>query len=907
MARNFPHLDDTAYPGSGDDLYPDHDNRFDYDRWTEGTRLYPMTVRWTLDGEDRVWWPSDAARDEWFDARKHDAFDLPTAMDILPGGTVKLPIPVQAITRANYLVAELPDMPGEGAPLDHSTPHVNRWHYFLSDARRVTPSVTECTLTVDWFTTFQHAIRVARIDLERGHYPMTLTNVTAYLADPLAHTDGLTGVEPFQPSDARRTTKTSMIPLGTGEAYAVLAIKTTADRIDNTIPGAQIITGKAPGYASTADYWGADWQVTGYRYGGARDLADTQAPRTPMAMTNDGLRPNGYILLALKATDLDNAIRTWESHPLVLRMIEACMIAPADMLTLGKTISFGGVTCKTAVTVRDKRMADIKLSRDDFQYPSRYAEVTKLYTSPYAELELTDENGTVTTVRIEDTTATTGIRRFLTLAYPTLRALTFLTDINGTGDTNITWGTMTGSVTTGIPNGVAALTTHDIPTYTLWLDPVEAWNLDNHATATLQARDNAVNSYHTGVRGANTGQTNANASADTGQTNANASADTGQTNANASADTGQANANASATVSETNAKNSNDTATANTKLQTDNATANLGIANTLRGDLQDNSYLTNTDVHETNRTMAYALQEADAKAVAMTTLQGAVGDIAGGAATGGVAGAIGGVTAGISSAISSAIALNATAEKTDATLLAESERIRKNGRGAQATTNYTNNANTSIVGNNNNVATQTTTNNNNLNTVNTSNTATVTRNNAARTASTAKANAGRTATTAKDNAGRTAVTAKANAQRSRDNTVSAAQIALTQAQSQYDATLSDLRRAAPLQLAAPNGDAAPDMLGTRGVQVRVKTQSADVIRRCGDQMLRYGYTYDCVVENPDLTMGRKFTYWQGTPLVYSTGMAPAQAVEAVRAMFEAGVTVWADGDTIGASIYDAEA
>ena len=896
MARSFPHLGDTAYPGGGDDLYPAHDNRFDYDRWLEGTRLYPMTVRWTVDGEDRVWWHDDATRDAWFDARKNDAFDLPAAMDVLPGGTVKLPIPAQAITCANYLLVELPDMPGEGAPLDHSTTYVKRWHYFIESARRVTPSVTECTLVVDWFTTFQHAMQVARIDLKRGHYPMTLTNVTDYLADPLAHTEGLTGTEPFQPTGARRTVKTDMVPLGDGEAYAVFAVKTTADRADNTIPDAQVITGEAPGYASTADYWGADWQVSGYRYGGARDLAGSRAPRTPMAMTNDGLRPNGYTLLALKATDLDAAVRIWEEHPLVLRMIDACMIVPADMLTLGKTVSFGGVTCNTAVTVRDKRLTDIKLARDDFRYPRRYADVTKLYTSPYAELELTDENGDVTTVRIEDTTATTGIRRFLTLAYPTLQALTFLTDVNGTGDVIVTWGTMTGTAATGMPNGMTALSTHDIPTYTLWLDPVEAWNLDNHAKTTLQARDNAVNAYHNGVRGTNTGQTNTNASADTGQTNANASADTGQTNANAMA-----------TVSENNAKNATATATANTKLQTDNANANLGIANTLRGDLQDNSYLTNTDVHETNRTMAYALQEADAKAVAMTTLQGAVGDIAGGAANGGAAGAIGGVTAGISSAISSAIALNATAEKTDATLLAESERIRKNGSGSQATVDYTNKANTAIVGNNNKVATQTTTNNNNLNTTNTGNTATVTRSNATRTATTAKANATRTATTAKANAARTATTAKANAQRSRDATVNAAQIALTQAQAQYNAALNDLRRAAPLQLAAPSGDAAPDMLGTRGVQVRVKTQSPDVIRRCGDQMLRYGYTYDCVIEEPDFTLNRKFTYWQGTPLVYSTGMAPAQAVESVRAIFEAGVTIWADGDTIGASIYDTEA
>ena len=907
MKHEFPHLDGNEYPGVGDSLYPTHDNNFDYDRWTAGTRLHPMTVKWTERDENRVQWADDAARDAWFDARIGDVFDLSTAMDILPGGTVKLPIPMQAMTRANYLMVEVPDMPGEGDQLDNSDPHTARWHYFISDARRVTPSVTECTLTVDWYTTFQHAITMPRIDLERGHYPATLTNVADYLANPLAHTDGLTGVEPFQPADPRKVTKHTMVPLGTGDAYAVLAIKTTPERANNAMPVAQPLTTTPPTYGDTSDYWGSGWNVDEYQYGGVRDVSNIGAPKTPLAFSPDGIRPTGYALMAIKATELTNAVAVWESHPTVLRMIEACMMVPADMIALGSVIDFAGVQAHVCTTVRDKRLANIKLSPDDFAYPNRYRKLTKLYTMPYAMLEVTDEQGASTIIRIEDTTPDTGIRRFLTLAYPTLSALTFVDNVNGTGAITVTWGTMSGTTTTRLPDGVAALSKHDIPTYALWLDPVEAWNLDNHSQMVEQARDNAINTYHVTVRGANTGQTSANASADTGQTNATVSADTGQTNANASADTGQTNANASATVSETNAKNSNDTATANTKLQTDNATATVTIGNTLRSDLTRNNYVVNVTIHATNVEMSNALQEADAKAVAMTTLQGALGDIAGGAATGGLAGALGGVTAGLSSAISNVIALNATAEKTQATLKAARERIDQTNTAANAACTVTNNTNSTLTANGNTVATQTTTNNNNLNTTNTGNSATLTRENAKRTADTAKANAARSVTTAKANAVRSAATAKASAQRSRDNTVAAAQINLAQAQDQYTALIDDLNRRAPIPLAKAMGDAAPDLLGTRGVQIRVKTQTPDVVRRCGDQMLRYGYVYDCVVENPDLLLNRKFAYWQGTPLIYSNGDAPAQAVEAIRDLFEGGVTLWANGDTIGASIYKPEA
>lgn len=153
------------------------------------------------------------------------------------------------------------------------------------------------------------------------------------------------------------------------------------------------------------------------------------------------------------------------------------------------------------------------------------------------------------------------------------------------------------------------------------------------------------------------------------------------------------------------------------------------------------------------------------------------------------------------------------------------------------------------------------------------------------------------------NATRSRNTAVANNQRQRDSGIFGAQTALEQAQDVYAAKLRDLRRSAPVTIAASQGDALPDIWGVRGLQVRVMTQSPDVIRRCGDTFLQYGYTLRQNVETPTLLVKSKFTYWRGDALIYAIS-APARAVNIIRDMFESGVTVWRDPDTIGSSIYN---
>lgn len=145
----------------------------------------------------------------------------------------------------------------------------------------------------------------------------------------------------------------------------------------------------------------------------------------------------------------------------------------------------------------------------------------------------------------------------------------------------------------------------------------------------------------------------------------------------------------------------------------------------------------------------------------------------------------------------------------------------------------------------------------------------------------------------------------------------------------YASGITDARRGPQMQVSAASGDASPDILKTRGIQVRFMRQKDDVISRCGDEFLLHGYHLGRVIEgdgiereidNPnfDHTLYpymSKYVYVKGEPTIYPDDernknayglhvQAPAFAVDEIRDLYREGVTVWTDPDAIGGDIYD---
>lgn len=876
MTDKFPHLQNaTSFPGDNERVYSQYPNSFDYARWTSKTTLKPCAVRWTADDANRVKWDTDIERDAWFDQLTGNTFELDSGLNVIPGESVRLPIPYQALQYANYLAVSIPDMPGDGEQLDYSARHVGRLYYFILDTRRINATVTECVLEPDCWTTYINSVDIPRIMVEQGHVAQAYETVETYLMDPIHNNRGLTAPEPDAPAAPVMTASNRFIPLATGEMWLLLAVKCTYTQFTQLTPVGDTLPDTPPVYADTGDYWGHQYQVTGYEWGGVPNLDGATTPNAT-GISADNIRPNGYTIIGLKTADAyahDFFGQLTTRLPQAYNLIEACYVVPRNMInpTSGtKLLGFDVYRINPAAT---GLLADIDLQPSAFGYPSEYAGLAKLYTAPYAWLSITDENNNESVIRVEDTTSNLAVMRRVSLAYPYLSAQTFLTGVSGNGKTEYTWTDLTNTPhTTDMPDSAYhALSTHDIPLYTLMIDNAVKYVNDNDSTNRVQARENALNAYHTSVRGTNTGNANANANAETNLANTQASA------ANS---------------------------VANTKLQTENATFNTNLSNTAGTDITNlNNSKLDADVVTSNfklgadksvdKLVTTAAYEANVDSAVLSNVSSAVNTIAGAAislaaapATAGGSLAAGAAIAGAGMSVGlSGYNTSVTLSNKEAVYNANLQAMESKANNAITTnrtlttramtlttdvTNRSNKLNTDLTASNNTLSTNVTTNNTN---------------------------------TGNANATRSRDTAVANNQRQRDAGIFGAQTALEQAQDVYTAKLRDLRRAAPVTIAASQGDALPDIWGVRGLQVRVMTQSPDVIRRCGDTFLQYGYTLHQNVKTPTLLVKSKFTYWRGDALVYATS-APARAVNIIRDMFETGVTVWRDPDTIGSSIYN---
>lgn len=876
MTNKFPHLQNaTGFPGDNERVYSQYPNSFDYTRWTSKTTLKPCNVRWTAGDANRVKWDTDIERDAWFDQLTGDAYELDSGLNVIPGESVRLPIPYQALQYANYLAVSIPDMPGDGEQLDYSTRHVGRLYYFILDTRRINATVTECVLELDYWTTYINSVDIPRIMIEQGHVAQAYETVETYLMDPIHNNRGLTAPEPDAPAAPVMTASNRFVPLATGEMWLLLAVKCTYTQFTKLTPVGDTLSDTPPVYADTGDYWGHQYQVTGYEWGGVPNLNDVSAPNAT-GISADTIRPNGYTIIGLKTADAyahDFFGQLTTRLPQAYNLIEACYVVPRNMINPvsgTKLLGFDVYRINPAAT---GLLADIDLQPSAFGYPSEYAGLAKLYTAPYAWLSITDENNNESIIRVEDTTSNLAVMRRVSLSYPYLSAQTFLTGVSGNGKTEYTWTDLTNTPhTTDMPDSAYhALSTHDIPLYTLMIDSAVKYVNDNDSSVRVQARENALNAYHTSVRGTNTGNANANANAETNLANTQAST------ANS---------------------------VANTKLQTDTATNNTNLSNTASTDITTlNNNKLDADVVTSNfklgadksvdKLVTTAAYDANVDSAVLSNVSSAVNTIAGAAislatapATAGGSLAVGAAVAGAGVSVGlSGYNTSVTLSNKEAVYNANLEAVESKANNAITTnrtlttramtlatdvTNRSNTLNTALTNANNKLATDVTANN-----VNTGNA----------------------------NAARSRDTAVANNQRQRDAGIFGAQTALEQAQDVYAAKLRDLRRAAPVTITASQGDALPDIWGIRGLQVRVMTQSPDVIRRCGDAFLQYGYTLRQNVETPTLLIKSKFTYWRGDALVYATS-APARAVNIIRDMFETGVTVWRDPDTIGSSIYN---
>jgi hypothetical protein len=585
---------------------------------------------------------------------------------------------------------------------------------------------------------------------------------------------------------------------------------------------------------------------------------------------NDGIL--SYKMFAIQTDRIGAFLGAVETNfPQFAQTVKGVFFAPSELLILGASFTFAQTTCYRISAQVDKEFNLLTLDKSQFHYPAKYADIAKLYTSPYAHLEITDENGNVSEVRIEDTTGELKINAVMSLAFPAINIQAFVTGEGGSHRTELEFRNIS-------PKSLTVQGS--------WYETLHKWDVPIFGIIQSSDRQNDYNT-HFDRKQQEVAYNNA-------YTSATASANTAKANADASALTDQQNSYASAATQKTNADNSADTITDNATLQTTANKAMTDAGNTQASDDTQtgqtlNTHTTNNAIDYTNASTNNQIQMANATAAASQASNAisAASNVGASLATGNAPGAI----AAAFSGIGQAAVINATNEAgvnyTAAQAAASNTNNRFNAIDTNLAASETNDHAITAANARRKAA-------NDLTSGAAANNAHTTKTNAANTKTMMEANADRTYNTATANNARTQTTDTANAGRARDT----AQNAIT----------NQIKQAAlgkPFEFGeiANTGQATTKPMA---MFANIVTQTKNAIAQAGDEFLRYGYYYNKQWDfDGDWNIGKHFTYWKLADFWVKGLSIPDMYVDKLRFFLYGGVTVWRKPEDIGnVSIYE---
>jgi hypothetical protein len=872
MSRNFGHLNgSTKYPDTNVRPYEQYENDFDYTRWGPNTTIKLCHVNLTDDYNNTVKFRDDGERDAYYD-NISDSITLTTSVYIQPGESVKVPIPFQTLRNYNYCYIDFgAEYPKNGGNLPHYDNAIKRYYYFVKNVENVSPSTSKAIITLDVWTTYINHIDINNLILERGHAAMKVT-ATQYLTNPLGNNDDLLAADVNYGNGAENISSAHDYAINGGRKYLCLACVFNPAQLT-------AMAGNAP--ATTQDsapqYDGTGIVNVGYGYGAGGYDVSGQTAETSAYQSASDYTANGYDIYAIDlATMISDYIDDiFTRFPSIMHGIKAAFIlSEKQMAKTSNAITVNGIVW-TRIKNSNSKIADITLSKTDFNYPENIAEIAKLYTYPYAALEIVDNLGQSKTVKIEET-GHMSLQSIVSVAWPILTNINYLSGVKSDEYSTVTITDVNGNQqTVSDDNGdvAATLLRYDIPTFALHLSGRNRKRANGYATEVMQTRGNSILSHDNAVRSANVGLSN------TQNANATSVSNTARSGANA-----KSNNNESVNCNNDNVAKSNTQSSDIMQFGQDNATklhdiTNVNIQNSADLDTSTNTLLTDTDNNSTVQ------QTTAAVATGAATL---IAGVAAGAATGGI-GAVGMAAAGSQAASLGLTGYSSMVGMAKNKTQADQMNAATNGKALLAETmndSVTEQHNKYIAQINDKQIQLSTDINNRNNTFATN----VINNNV---------------NTANANASDTASTSNANAQRSRNNSVDIANRNMVNTRDNVNAAYLAANLSPASDVSQNSGDGLADSIGKRRYMIKIKTQSKSAIMQTGTYFARYGIACNKIVEADNLITEKYFNYWKALDLWITSDIMTADDINIIHDIFIDGVTVWKTPNDIGrVNIYD---
>lgn len=838
----FPHLaDSTPFPANDTHVYRQYRNTFDYNMWTPDTRLKLCNVNFRDDYHDVVKFTDDDERDAYFKNLDGESVTLTTSMYIARADSdgVKLPVPYATMQKYNYLLIDFTKNIGK-LPLQDPDAQIT-YHYFITDIRADSPNTTTVMLERDVWTDYINHVDIRNLMLKRGHAPLVETTPSKLLENPLENATDMLMPDVSYDSENNRVATNMVTNANDGEMCLCFAV--TASLTQLSAMSRSHGTDVADTYPT---YSGNDETVHDFTWGaGGVDTSNCKGASTAFA-TADNFTSNNLHVYAIDSKTITESYfdTLFKYYPHILGSIKSCFVMPKRCMTFSDNVVINNVAWYSVFGKTDNKLSDITLSKNDFNIPTEYANISKLYVSPYSILEITDNLGSTTTLRVEDT-GTLSIRESVTLAYPLIRRMIWLNGVGNDTSTEITMRQLNGdSVTREIQNGniIASMLAWNIPTFALQVANTDVHRMQSYNSEIKQARANTINTYENNAKNANVNQSN-----------------THRTSASMIANTATRN---NCNNSVTNRINTVETAVKDTNNEKIQFECNSHIAKMTSDTLSDSAL----------RDASYS---ADFNSVAASTTTGFTHEAMG--IAGGAVSALLGDVRGMGTAIGGAVNVGLTSYASNVMLSNNSRLLNASMANATEKQTHAITFNQAVTTKAKAVATDIT----NLT-------------NGARTDTTNAQNNRDTETT-----NRTSGVMNSNADNSREVQINNGKSILVLAQHNADATYSDLNVMGTTQVGAYDDLSFADSLGKHVFCVKVRTQSLGALSRAGDYFSRFGISSNKVYARPDLNMCKHFTYWESSELTIIGARVLPRFVSVLRDIFERGVTVWRHADEIG--------
>ena len=486
MKPVFKKLGEAGFPHAQNvDVYK-YENNFDYQKYDyTQMRLTICSVPWdmgeahignrTIDGVGNVvYFGSKEKRDAWFDSLPAEScFRFETKYkELHADNTLTIPIPFDVVIQYNYVFVEYSLFANNNELVEYeSESNIKKWGYFIRNVESLSPNTSRLTVMADNWQTFIYDFNLTGMILERGHAPMFAISAEEYLKDPINNNELLL-CEDVNFGDLQKVTKTQATVLNAEHIRACIVINSDA-------------------------------------------LGDWSNDNTPTRVNYASGVPN-YQILTCEPKNLAALLDYLDdTFPQFRQTIKAVFFISAEFLELNEPFIFGDIEVATInINAAQINKTLLERSKQDWGYSENYENIAKLYTFPYSALEVVNENGESTLLKIEDTGAKLSIDVCANLVYPFINIQSVIKGYGGAAGAAIKFSNITDRSFSFSGRWYELTHKWDIPCFGVTLDSEKQYNTEHKYDLDLMLRNAEIEkriAYRNAVRDKNISDRDTNA------------------------------------------------------------------------------------------------------------------------------------------------------------------------------------------------------------------------------------------------------------------------------------------------------------------------------------------------------------------------------------------------------------